>query len=153
MKSNEDVILNILDKNPEIDGLLTLKKETPLMIFCRRKMPRAALKILERPQDCMMENISNQGESALLWACYSGFKDVAMEILKYPDLIDLNATDEYNNMALIYCTKDGLYEVGCEILKHNEKLNLTLQNHRNETPLIRFCKHKSKLALKILNSL
>ena len=86
-------------------------------------MSEVALKILEYPDQCRLDQINRYGNTALIIACRNKMSKVALEILEYPNKFKLYQINKNKNTALIWSIKNNMEMIALEILKCQIKLN------------------------------
>ena len=86
-------------KYQSIDSSFITNKNgnTPLMIAICKGMEDVALKILENPDQCNLNQIDKNGGTALMFAINRNMEKVALKILENPDQCNLNYVSKNGN--------------------------------------------------------
>jgi ankyrin repeat protein len=151
---------------------------TALILACKNKMEKVALRILECPERCKMDHVnkycnneyyreksirqysenselSNIYEfnmnTALIWACINNMSTVALKLLEYPEICGVGHISYTGNTALIWACTNNMESTALKILEYPEICRMGHINKKGDTALIVACTNNMEsTALKIL---
>lgn len=83
---------------------------------------------------CIVDDVGDEGENALLYACKHKIDPVAMDLMEfYPEDCGVDCIDENGDTALLWACYNGLENVVMELLKHvNEETLLARDADGND---------------------
>jgi ankyrin repeat protein len=74
--------------------------------LCKANNSIKALELVENPDECNLDQVNSDGNTALIFACAGKMTEVAFELLKHPDKCKLDQFNGHGNTALIFaCEK------------------------------------------------
>src|SRR3990172_12373813 len=97
--------LELLNNNYSNYSCIDDENYTPLIWACKNKMTDVALKLLETPKLCKMNQINDNFNTALTWSLDNVMTEVSEKILEYPYLCNLNIVNMHGYTPLIYACR------------------------------------------------
>ena len=73
-----------------------------------KNLKGVVLELLKHLDKCKINQVNNNGETALIWACCNNMKEVALELLKHPDECKIDQVTNNGNTALILAHKNNM---------------------------------------------
>ena len=126
---------NELLKHPDIDiNAQPNKMDTALIRVSRNGYAEMVKKLVERPEIDVNIQRKDDGETALIAACFAAKEQAVNELLKHPD-IDVNLQNKDGLTALIYACRYGSPKIVEALLKMPD-INVNLKDKSGNTALI-----------------
>jgi ankyrin repeat protein len=120
-------------------------------------MENVAMKILERIDECNIGKVitngkvTDNGRTALIFACWNKMESVAMKILERIDECNISQFDKNGCTALIWACINKMESVAMKILERIDKCNIGKITNNGSTALILACENKMEnVAMKML---
>lgn len=146
--SNESRALEILELDKEhkiVYGYINKKKYTPLLLACKNKLEKVALKLLERPELCNINAYVGDYCDALQFAYENELQDVVIKInnIKESSGIDIHCfRSKWENSAFMEACYHGLEKVAKKLLETPEKCNVGYINEAyNDNAFMLACRN------------
>ena len=105
----------------KLDQASRTHKYTALIIACNKKLETVAMKMLEYPELCKLDQVNYNGDTALMMACKKKLETVSMKMLEYPELCKLDQVNNNGDTSLIIAYAYHLVKVAFKIKKYNNQ--------------------------------
>ncbi len=91
-----------------------------LLNLCKNGDSDGAMEILQNPEKCKMNQVDDNGCTALIWACRNKMEKVALELLDKCSVCKIDQVDDNGCTALIWACSYCMEKVALKILEYRE---------------------------------